>query len=192
MYTREADAEEKSTLQLRVKDALREIPDWPTKGVVFRDIGGLLAAPDLFKRVIEWMATSVKSSMYDVVMSPDARGFIFGAALAYKMGKPFIPVRKAGKLPPPTVQQTYALEYGQATIEAPLRCLHSLETVGRKIRVLIVDDILATGGTVAAMRLLAERLEATCVTAIFVAELETLGGRSVLKSLCNVHCLVSL
>jgi adenine phosphoribosyltransferase len=130
-----------------LKAAIIDVPDFPKPGVLFRDISGLLASPRLFSLALDGLAGLVKLDEVDVVVGIESRGFILGAALAARHGKGFIPLRKAGKLPPPVQSQAYALEYGTAELE--VKAGHG--------RALIVDDVLATGGTLYAAISLTER-----------------------------------
>jgi len=132
---------------MNLRDFVRDVPDFPISGVMFRDIARLLSTPAAFKHAIEKIAETVDLGSFDAVVGIESRGFILGAALAARHHKGFIPMRKAGKLPPPVQSLSYSLEYGQATLEIP----HG------EGRVLIVDDVLATGGTLDAALKLCER-----------------------------------
>jgi adenine phosphoribosyltransferase len=156
----------------RLKDHVRDIPDHPKPGVVFKDITPLLAAPDAFTATIDALAAPFAGEQIDKVLGVEARGFVFAAPLAYRHGAGFVPVRKAGKLPWEIEQAEYALEYGTDLLEIHRDAVHPGE------RVLIVDDVLATGGTAAATVHLAERLGGTVLGLAFVIELGFLGGRS--------------
>ncbi|MGG5257041.1 adenine phosphoribosyltransferase [Phycicoccus avicenniae] len=158
-----------------VAASLRDVPDFPQPGVVFKDITPLLADPVAFARVVEGLAEGRRGEV-DLVAGVEARGFVVGAALAHAMGVGFVPVRKAGKLPGDTVSATYDLEYGSATIE-----VHA-DAVAAGERVLLVDDVLATGGTALAAWELLERVGATVVGFDCVVELAFLGGRDRLAS----------
>lgn len=133
--------------KMNLRDFVRDVPDFPIPGVMFRDISKLLSTPAAFKHAIEKIVENVDLGSFDAVVGIESRGFILGAALAARHHKGFIPMRKAGKLPPPVQSLSYALEYGQATLEIP----HG------EGRVLIVDDVLATGGTLDAALKLCER-----------------------------------
>jgi adenine phosphoribosyltransferase len=154
-----------------LKDRIRDVPDWPEQGVVFRDITPLLRDPHALNQTIHELAAWGKALSPDVVLGAEARGFILGAAIAREIGCGFVPARRPGKLPPETVGATYALEYGQNTLE-----LHP-EMIKSDDRVLIHDDVLATGGTVEAIAGLVEGLGAEVVGLAFIIELAFLNGR---------------
>ena len=152
---------------------VRPIPDWPEPGVTFRDITPLLAQPDAFASIIEAMAAAgAELGPVDAVLGIEARGFIVGAPVALRLGAGFVPVRKAGKLPAVTLSMSYALEYGEATIEIHADALKPGD------RVLVVDDVLATGGTLEATAALVAEAQATVVGHLVAIELPALGGRS--------------
>jgi len=151
---------------------IRDIADFPRPGVVFKDITPLLADPVAFRDAVDGLAAPFASAGVDKVAGVEARGFLFAAPVAYRFGGGFVPVRKAGKLPWQIEQQEYELEYGTDLLE-----IHR-DAVAPGERVLIVDDVLATGGTAAATARLIERLGATVVGFAFVIELEFLGGRA--------------
>lgn len=153
-----------------VRALVRDVPDYPHEGIVFRDITGLLADGPAFADVIEALARCAGEGV-DLVAGMEARGFLVGAPLATRLGVGFVPLRKAGKLPPPTERVDYALEYGSASIEV------RTGTVEPGARVLVVDDVLATGGTAAAGAELIERCGAQVVRLAFLMELAGLGGR---------------
>lgn len=150
---------------------IRDIPDFPKKGILFKDITPLLRDHAAFSRVIDALAECHKNDRVDAVAAVESRGFIFGAALALRLGAGFVPIRKPGKLPYDTIDQSYSLEYGTDTIQ-----MHS-DAIGKGHRVLIVDDLLATGGTAAAAVALVSRQGAVVVGASFVIELAFLSGR---------------
>ncbi|MBM3926357.1 MAG: adenine phosphoribosyltransferase [SAR202 cluster bacterium] len=129
---------------MELKSYIRDIPDFPKFGIIFKDITPLLQSPAAFRYVVDEFAGHYESRRIDAILAIEARGFLLGSALAYKMGKPLVPVRKRGKLPFQTVSVTYALEYGSDTVE-----IHR-DGIMEGHRVLIVDDVLATGGTMAA------------------------------------------
>jgi len=170
-----------STLDLRSK--IREVQDFPTPGVGFKDITPLLADRDALAQTIGDLAGWVRSKEPDLVLGAEARGFILGAAIAAEAGCGFVPARRPGKLPPETVSATYALEYGQNSLE-----LHP-DLVPRGSRVVIHDDVLATGGTVEAICGLVEQLGGEVVGACFIIHLTFLGGRERLAHL-DVHSLL--
>ena len=155
-----------------LKNIIRDIPDFPKKGIVFKDITTLLSDGRSFHRMIDLIAHRYVGQRIDKIVGVEARGFILGAALAYKLGAGVTLVRKPGKLPYKTRQVTYDLEYGTDTLE-----IHEDAFKGGE-RVLIADDLLATGGTVAAVVKLVEGLDAEIVECAFMAELEFLQGRS--------------
>lgn len=155
----------------RLQAAIRDIPDFPKPGIVFKDITPILADPKLFKAAIQVLCARHKGNAIKAVVAVDARGFIFGAAVAQKLGAGFIPVRKKGKLPFTTLEESYDLEYGSATLAVHTDAVKPGDTV------LIVDDLLATGGTAAATARLIERLGGTIVEIAFLIELAFLHGR---------------
>lgn len=155
----------------KVEDYVRSIPDFPEKGIIFRDITSVIQSPEGLKLAIDGINESLKDVDYDVVVGPESRGFIFGVPVAYANGKGFVPVRKKGKLPCETISEDYSLEYGTATIE-----IHKDAIVpGQKV--VIVDDLIATGGTTEAIIKLIERLGGEVVKVVFLIELEGLNGR---------------
>ena len=158
-----------------LKQKIRNIADFPKKGIVFRDITTLLQDPEAFKYSIDKMYENYKEKDIDVILGAEARGFIFGSVLAYKMGISFIPVRKPGKLPYKTCEVAYDLEYGQNILQ-----MH-MDAVKKGDKVLIVDDLVATGGTAKAKADLVEKLEADVTGFCFLIELEFLDPRKVLK-----------
>jgi len=162
---------------------IRNVPDFPKPGIQFKDITTLLLEPPAFKHIVDTWAERYTEKGVDAIVGVDARGFIFGAALAYKMALPFIPARKKGKLPGQTIGQEFDLEYGTDTVEVHIDALKEGQ------RVVIVDDLLATGGTVAAVAQLVKKLKAEIVEAAFVVELPPLKGREKLNDL-EVHSLV--
>ena len=155
---------------------VRVVPDWPEPGVLFRDIMPLLRDGEAFRNLIDTFALRYADARIDAIAGIDARGFIIGAALAYRLRCGFIPVRKAGKLPYETVRESYTLEYGQATVEVHTDAAEAGE------HVLIVDDLIATGGTLLAAARLMERLGARIVEAAAVIDLPALGGAERLKA----------
>ncbi|MCG8276780.1 adenine phosphoribosyltransferase [Stenotrophomonas sp. NLF4-10] len=151
--------------------AIRDVADFPRPGILFKDITPLLADAPGFRAAIAAMAAPWRAANVQAVLGVEARGFILGAALALELGAGFVPLRKPGKLPGATLVQAYALEYGSDRIEV---CAGA---VAPGTRVLLVDDVLATGGTLAAALLLAQRLEAEVLGAAVLVELDGLGGR---------------
>ena len=156
----------------RLADYIREIPDFPKPGVLFRDVTGILESGEGFNLALSEIAEALEGIRFDLVAAPESRGFIFGAAIAARFGKAFVPIRKPGKLPRRTISEDYDLEYGKATVH-----LHA-DAVIRGEKAVIVDDLLATGGTAAAAARLVERLGGTVVKMIFPIELEGFGARS--------------
>ena len=154
---------------------IRDIPDFPKRGIVFKDIMPLLADPDALHETVERLAEFAEPRKPDVVLGAEARGFILGAALAYRLGCGFVAARKPGKLPWRTISAKYALEYGFDALE-----LHA-DAIAGGARVLVHDDLLATGGTAKAKIDLVEQLGGTVVGLAFVIELEFLGGREKLE-----------
>ena len=150
---------------------IRAVPDWPTPGVVFRDITPMLADPDALMETISGLAEWARARQPDLILGAEARGFILGAAIARELGCGFVPARRPGKLPPETVGATYALEYGQNALEL------NADAIGHGARVVIHDDVLATGGTVEAIGGLVEQLGGEVVGVCFIIELTFLGGR---------------
>src|SRR5690349_8563366 len=158
-----------------LKERVRDVPDWPEQGVVFRDITPLLRDPVALDQTVQELAEWGKGLRPDVVLGAEARGFILGAAIAVEAGCGFVPARRPGKLPPETVGATYMLEYGENALEVNLHAIPS------GTRVVIHDDVLATGGTVEAIAGLVERLGGVVVGVNFVLELGFLGGRERLR-----------
>ncbi len=157
-----------------LRSRIRDVPDFPKKGIVFKDITPLLSDPDALRECVAQMAARAPAP--DAVVAIESRGFIFGTALAMHWRVPFVPARKFGKLPGETVREMYSLEYGEDTLEIHRDALHA----GQKV--VLVDDLLATGGTAAATVRLVEQLEAKIVACLFVVELSGLGGRERLGS----------
>lgn len=155
--------------------AIRNVPDFPKAGIQFKDITPLLADARLFSGTIDLLINNFKPGSVDAVVGIDARGFIFAAAAAMKLGAGFVPVRKKGKLPFKTHEQDYALEYGSATV-----AMH-VDALKPGARVLLIDDLLATGGTAAAAAALVKKLNAQIVEISFLIELNFLNGRDKLK-----------
>ena len=160
-----------------LKDHIRDIPDFPKEGIIFKDITTLLQDGAAFKKSIDLLAKKFKKENIELVVGVEARGFIFGAALAYKLGVGFIPVRKSGKLPAKTKSITYELEYGTDVLE-----IHE-DAIRPKVRVLIVDDLLATGGTIKAVADLVKAQKAVIAGVAFLVELKFLKGKNKIKDL---------
>jgi adenine phosphoribosyltransferase len=159
-----------------LKSFVRDIPDFPKKGIVFKDITPLLQSPKAFTYVIDQLAERYKPKNLDAIVAMESRGFIFGAPLAIKLGVGFVPVRKPGKLPYKTHQETYDLEYGKDTLE-----IHQ-DAVKLGGKVLVLDDVLATGGTAAATVRLVEKAGGKVDEAAFLMHLTFLNGQDKLKS----------
>ncbi len=163
--------------KLNLESYIRSIPDFPKPGILFRDITTLLKDKKAFKEAINALAAKYKNKKIDVVVAIESRGFIFGAALAYKLGAGFVPVRKKGKLPARANSVTYELEYGTDTLE-----MHH-DAINPKANVLIVDDLLATGGTAKAVCQLVEQSQGKIIGILFLIELLGLKGKDKLKGL---------
>ena len=166
-----------------LKEVIRDIPDFPHEGILFRDITPVLHDPEALKASIDQMKALLGGIGFDLFAGPESRGFIFSTPLAYDMGKGFIPVRKAGKLPGKTVRKEYDLEYGSATIE-----IHA-DAIKPGQRIVVADDLLATGGTCRALCQLIEEMGGQVAACIFLIELEGLNGREMLKGY-QVHSVV--
>jgi adenine phosphoribosyltransferase len=171
-------------MTLDLASRIRDIPDFPSPGIVFKDITPLVADPTAFRQSIDELAAWAGPRTPDVILGAEARGFIFGGALAYARGCGFVPARKPGKLPWQTVEATYALEYGNDTLQ-----VHADAIAGGQ-RVIVLDDVLATGGTAKAKVDLVEKLGGVVVGALFVIELAFLEGRTKLGSY-DVHALIT-
>lgn len=158
-----------------LKAKIREIPDWPKKGILFYDVTTLLKNGPSFQRAINALIAPIKSKEVDLVVGIEARGFIFAPTVAYALGAGFVPVRKPGKLPAPTHHVTYQLEYGSDGLEIHKDAIHPGQ------RVVIVDDLIATGGTAKAVAGMVETMGGTVVGLVFLVELEFLKGREKLS-----------
>lgn len=163
---------------------IREVPDFPKPGIAFRDIAPLLADAQAFAAMIEALAAPWRAQRVEAVLAIEARGFLLGAPLALALGAGLVPVRKPGKLPGPTLAQIYTLEYGQDALQVQTGALPA------GARVLLVDDVLATGGTLAAARGLAEQLRAEIVGATVLIELPALGGRGRWNGSAPLHAVL--
>ena len=159
----------------KLEDYVISIPDFPQEGIIFRDITGILQDADGLKLSIDTITDMLDGIDFDIVAGSESRGFIFGMPVAYNLHKPFIPIRKKGKLPRATISEEYALEYGTATIE-----IHE-DAIKPGQKVVLVDDLMATGGIMEAMIKLVERLGGEVVKCCFVMELAGLHGRELLK-----------
>jgi len=166
-----------------LKAAVRDVPDFPKPGILFKDSTPVLRDPDLFRRTIDLLSVSSDDLGIDKVVAIESRGFILGGALAVRLGAGFVPVRKPGKLPWKARSASYALEYGTDTLE-----MHE-DAVGPADRVLVVDDVIATGGTARATGELVEALGARVAAYLFLVELGFLGGREKLAG-CEVRSLI--
>ena len=173
------------TAQL-ISSAIRTIPDHPKPGILFRDVTTLLGHAEAFRAAIDALTSHARELSPAKVAGLESRGFIFGAAVAAQLGVGFVPIRKKGKLPAQVIRQQYALEYGTDELEV------HVDAVSPKERVLVIDDLIATGGTALAAVALLERLEAHTVGASFVIDLPDLGGAHKLRARgLTVHTLVS-
>jgi len=159
------------------KSIIRDIPDYPKKGIIFKDITTLLKNPKAFQEVINVFYEIIKSQKIDKIIGIESRGFIFGAPLAYKLNVGFIPIRKKGKLPGETISVNYDLEYGTDQIEMHIDALKKGE------RVILIDDLIATGGTALAAIELINKMEAEIIENLFLIDLTFLGGSKSIKKL---------
>lgn len=166
-----------------LKSKIRVVEDFPKKGISFKDITTLMQDPEAYNEAIDACIKAVEGISYDVVLGPEARGFLIGAPLALKVGKPFIPIRKPGKLPFEVERFEYDLEYGSDVLE-----IHK-DAIKPGQKVLIADDLLATGGTSKAVCELVEKLGGTVVGLVFLIELDELPGRALLEGY-DVHAVV--
>lgn len=171
-----------------IRDTIRTVPDWPKAGVMFRDITPVLQDPQAFRVLIDLFVYRYMRQRLDLVAGIDARGFIIGAVLAYELKLGFVPVRKQGKLPYKTVSETYSLEYGNATVE-----MH-MDSVRPGQRVLLIDDLIATGGTMLAASRLLQRLGANVAEAAAMIDLPDLKGSQTVResglpvyTVCSFH-----
>ncbi|OON99840.1 MAG: adenine phosphoribosyltransferase [Epulopiscium sp. Nele67-Bin004] len=166
-----------------MKDLIRDIKDFPSEGILFRDITTLLQDADGLQSAVNQLCDAVKDVEFDMVLGPESRGFIFGVPVAYNLKKGFVPVRKPGKLPYETISESYDLEYGSNTLE-----MHT-DAIKAGQKVIIVDDLLATGGTTKAVVELVKKLGAEVVAILYLIELEELGGRAVLGDIPTTSLL---
>lgn len=165
------------------RSLIRDVPDFPKAGIVFKDITPVLGHPEAFRQVIEDLASYTRSVEAEVVAAIESRGFVFGAAIAMECCLPFVPIRKPGKLPYSTIREEYELEYGVNAVE-----IHT-DAIKAGQRVVVIDDLLATGGTAAAAVRLIRRLDGQVAGAAFVVELGFLDGRAALPDV-PVRCLI--
>lgn len=168
----------------KLEDYVRSIPNFPSAGIIFRDITTVIQDPDGFKLAIDKMMETIKDLDFDVIVGLESRGFIFGAPIAYEMGKGLVLARKKGKLPCETVECTYDLEYGSATVE-----MHK-DAIKKGDKVVIIDDLLATGGTFKAGINLVEQLGGEVVKVLSLIELPALKGKEALKDY-DVETIIS-
>ena len=171
-------------LEKRIRATIRDVPDFPKPGIIFKDITPILSDADLFKDIVDYLARHYVNNDIDVIAGIESRGFIFAAPLAVQLGLPFVPFRKVGKLPAETLKVTYALEYGSDAIEA-----HA-DAIEQGQRVLIVDDVLATGGTAEASGRLVQSLGGELAGYMMLIELGFLNGRQKLGE-TPLHALVT-
>ena len=171
-------------METLLRKHIRDVPDFPKPGIMFKDITPLLQNPEVFERIIRSFKDRYEGQGIDVIVGIESRGFLFGAPLAHQMGASFVPVRKKGKLPYETVDISYDLEYGSATIE-----MH-VDAIGRNQRVLVIDDLLATGGTAEAACKLIEQQGGEVHECAFVVELGFLNGREKIGNR-KIHSLVT-
>ncbi len=167
-----------------ISDAIRDVPDFPREGIIFKDITTLLNDATLFAQSVDLMQDLIKDRSFDAIAAIESRGFIFASIMAYKMDLNFVPIRKPGKLPAEIISEEYALEYGTDRVEMHADALKTDQ------KVLLIDDLLATGGTAQASCRLIERLGARVETILFLVELSFLNGRDLLQGY-NVLSLIS-
>lgn len=176
------------TFTQQLEKDIRTIPDFPKPGILFRDISTLLNDAQAFARLLDYLESRYKNSEIDYIAGVESRGFIFGSALASRLGLGFVPIRKEGKLPCATFKESYELEYGCATLE-----IHKDAFRDQKgAKVLLIDDLLATGGTAMAACELVSKTGAKVLESCFVIELTELGGAGKLSNLCDVHSILKL
>lgn len=158
-----------------LKDYIRSIPDFPKEGIIFRDVTSILQSAEGLKLSIDELVKRLENVEFDVIAGAESRGFLFGMPVAYLLNKPFVPIRKQGKLPCETLSKSYDLEYGTAVVE-----IHR-DAITPGMKVVLFDDLIATGGTIKAAAELVEELGGEVVECLFLMELVDLGGREVLK-----------
>ncbi|EAI8628731.1 adenine phosphoribosyltransferase [Campylobacter lari] len=168
-------------------DSIRAIKDFPKKGIVFRDITTLLNNKEAFAFLMDHLVEKYQNAKLDYIVGIESRGFIFGAALSARLRLPFVPIRKPGKLPLKCLQESYSLEYGSDTIEIHIDAFNN-----QKANVLLIDDLIATGGTAIAAVKLIEKLNAKCVEACFLLELKDLDGAKELAKLTSVYSVLEV
>lgn len=173
-------------LKSQLQNAIREIKDYPQSGILFKDITPLISHPVLFGALIDALKSRYKHHSIDFVVGIEARGFILGAALAYALGTGFVPIRKKGKLPFKTISINYNLEYGQDSIEMHADALREIKDA----HVILIDDLIATGGTALASLQLLDKLQAKCIEACFLIALRTLGGLQKVAEQANVFSVL--
>lgn len=166
-----------------LKKTVRSIVDWPIEGVIFRDLTTLMIEPDALRESCDILYERYKDQEIDKIVGIDARGFVFGAVLAYKLGVGFVPVRKKGKLPAETIEESYSLEYGSGTLE-----IHK-DAISEGEKVVVVDDLIATGGTIGATVNLVRKLGGTVTECAFLIELPDLKGREQIKD-CDIFAMM--
>lgn len=169
-------------------NTIRDIHDYPKPGIVFKDITTLLNNPVQFESLINGLYERYKDSGLDYIAGVDSRGFIFGTPLAMKLGIGFVPIRKAGKLPHKTLSEKYSLEYGEDELQIHLDAFHDKQGA----KVLLIDDLIATGGTAVAAAKLIENVGAECVEACFLISLEFLDGRKNLEAMTPVYSVLEM
>ena len=172
-------------------DCIREIKDFPQPGIIFRDITTLLNSKEAFNLLIDFLTKRYQKYNLDYIAGIESRGFIFGAALAHSLGIGFVPIRKKGKLPCTTISEKYSLEYGFSEIEIHIDAFKN-ENLERTPKVLLIDDLIATGGTAYAATNLIQKGGATCVEACFIINLESLNGSKELEKIIPVFNVLDL
>ena len=174
------------TLTEKVQKVIRDIPDFPKEGIVFKDITPILSEPDLVSEIVDWFVSKAKEDKVDVIVGVESRGFLFGLLIAERLDVPFVPVRKAGKLPYKTISHSYDLEYGSATVE-----IHQ-DALKKGQKVMIHDDLLATGGTAMAAAELVKQLGGVVCNYTFLIELSFLEGKkNITTNQENIYSIVT-
>ncbi|AJD06206.1 adenine phosphoribosyltransferase [Campylobacter lari] len=168
-------------------DSIRAIKDFPKEGIIFRDITTLLNNKEAFTFLMDHLVKKYQNAKLDYIVGIESRGFIFGAALSARLKLPFVPIRKPGKLPSKCLQESYSLEYGNDTIEIHIDAFNN-----QKANVLLIDDLIATGGTAIAAVKLIEKLNAKCIEACFLLELKDLDGAKELAKLTSVYSVLEV